>query len=373
VRDTDTVARVGGDEFAILQQGDSQPVEATALATRVMEALATPFIVGDRLIQIGASLGISLSANDTSESDLLLKNADIALRRAKSEGRGTYRFFEKEMDERMTARRALEMGLREALANGELEVHYQCIRNLERNEISGFEALLRWKHPERGMISPSEFIPLAEETDLIVPIGEWVLRQACAQAARWPANIKVAINLSPKQFKSPNIVQTVVGAIVAAGIAPHRVELEITETALLQENESTLDTLRQLQNFGVSIALDDFGTGYSSLSYLRSFPFNKLKIDRSFISALSVDSEHALPIVRAIIQMGASLGMSTTAEGVETEAQLEAIRGEVCTEVQGYLFSKPKPAHEIAELIASASVTTPLRRTRKRAARAAAR
>jgi diguanylate cyclase len=366
VRHEDTLARVGGDEFTILQQGGSQPIETTTVAERILDALSVPFSVEGQDVMVGASLGIALSAHGKNDPDELLRNADMALRRAKSEGRGTYCFFEKEMNERMTARRVLETGLRTALTNGEFELYYQPIQNLERNEISGLEALLRWKHPERGMISPTDFIPLAEETGLIVAIGEWVLREACMQAVRWPQHIKVAINLSPKQFKSPAIVQTVVSAVVAAGIAPSRVELEITETALLEESEQTLDLLRQLQNFGVRIALDDFGTGYSSLSYLRSFPFNKLKIDRSFVNALSNDAEHALPIVRAIIQMGRSLGMSTTAEGVETNAQLEAICAEGCTEVQGYLFSGPKPADEVAELLVPTSMPTPLRRNRKR-------
>jgi diguanylate cyclase (GGDEF)-like protein/PAS domain S-box-containing protein len=357
IRETDTVARMGGDEFVILQSAPGQPVEATALATRIVEALSAPFVVKDHQMVVGASVGIALSPGDGTEPEQLLKNADIALYRAKSEGRGTYRFFEKGMDVRMQARRALEMDLRKALVNGEFELYYQPIHDLGRNELCGFEALLRWIHPQRGMVSPAEIIPLAEETGFIVPIGEWVLREACAEADKWPPHLKVAVNLSPKQFKSRNLVQAVVNAIVASGLNPGRLELEITETALLSDSAATLETLRKLQNFGVRIALDDFGTGYSSLSYLRSFPFNKIKIDQSFINGLSDGSEEAVAIVRAVTQMGLSLGMSTTAEGVETASQLDIVRAEGCTEVQGYLFSSPQPAREIARMIAAAEPT----------------
>jgi EAL domain-containing protein (putative c-di-GMP-specific phosphodiesterase class I) len=225
---------------------------------------------------------------------------------------------------------------------------------LGRNALCGFEALLRWKHPQRGMVPPAEIIPLAEETGFILPVGEWVLREACAEAANWPSHLKIAVNLSPKQFKCRNLVQTVVNAIVASGMSPGRLELEITETVLLHDSAATLETLRKLQNFGIRIALDDFGTGYSSLSYLRSFPFDKIKIDRSFINGLSDGSPEAVAIVRAMTQMGLSLGMSTTAEGVETVAQRDIVRAEGCTEVQGYLYSLPKPAHEIAKMIAAA-------------------
>jgi diguanylate cyclase (GGDEF)-like protein len=351
LRETDTVARMGGDEFVILQIGDDQAVEATMLATRVIEALSAPFTIKDHQMVVGASVGIALSPTDGTEPEQLLKNADIALYRSKSEGRGTYRFFEKGMDIRMQARRALEMDLRKALVNGEFELHYQPIHELGRDELSGFEALLRWRHPQRGMVSPDEIIPLAEETGFIVPVGEWVLRQACADAAQWPSHLKIAVNLSPKQFKNQKLVQTVASAIVASGLIPSRLELEITETVLLSDGAATLDTLKKLQNFGVRIALDDFGTGYSSLSYLRSFPFNKIKIDKSFITGLSDGSAEAVAIVRAVSQMGLSLGMSTTAEGVETEAQLAVVRAEGCTEVQGYLFSGPKPAHEITMML----------------------
>jgi diguanylate cyclase (GGDEF)-like protein/PAS domain S-box-containing protein len=361
VGETDAVARMGGDEFAILQSAPGQPVEATELATRIVEALGAPFIVEEHQIVVGASLGIALSPGDGTEPEQLLKNADIALHRAKSEGRGTYRFFEKGMDVRMQARRSMEMDLRKALVNGEFELYYQSIHDLGRNRLCGFEALLRWNHPQRGMVSPAEIIPLAEETGFIVPVGEWVLRQACAEAANWPAHIKIAVNISPKQFKSRNLVQAIVNAVVASGLNPGRLELEITETALLSDSAATLEALRKLQSFGIRIALDDFGTGYSSLSYLRSFPFNKIKIDQSFVKSLSDGTEEAVAIVRAVTQMGLSLGMSTTAEGVETARQLDIVRAEGCNEVQGYLFSTPKPAHEIARMIAAAeaAIDTP--------------
>jgi diguanylate cyclase (GGDEF)-like protein/PAS domain S-box-containing protein len=358
VGETDAVARMGGDEFAILQSAPGQPVEATELATRIVEALGAPFIVEEHQIVVGASLGIALSPGDGTEPEQLLKNADIALHRAKSEGRGTYRFFEKGMDVRMQARRSMEMDLRKALVNGEFELYYQSIHDLGRNRLCGFEALLRWNHPQRGMVSPAEIIPLAEETGFIVPVGEWVLRQACAEAANWPPHIKIAVNISPKQFKSRNLVQAIVNAVVASGLNPGRLELEITETALLSDSAATLEALRKLQSFGVRIALDDFGTGYSSLSYLRSFPFNKIKIDQSFVKSLSDGTEEAVAIVRAVTQMGLSLGMSTTAEGVETAEQLDIVRAEGCNEVQGYLFSSPKPAHEIAKMIAAAEAGT---------------
>jgi predicted signal transduction protein with EAL and GGDEF domain len=361
VGETDAVARMGGDEFAILQSAPGQPVEATELATRIVEALGAPFIVEEHQIVVGASLGIALSPGDGAEPEQLLKNADIALHRAKSEGRGTYRFFEKGMDVRMQARRSMEMDLRKALVNGEFELYYQSIHDLGRNRLCGFEALLRWNHPQRGRVSPAEIIPLAEETGFIVPVGEWVLRQACAEAANWPPHIKIAVNISPKQFKSRNLVQAIVNAVVASGLNPGRLELEITETALLSDSAATLEALRKLQSFGVRIALDDFGTGYSSLSYLRSFPFNKIKIDQSFVKSLSDGTEEAVAIVRAVTQMGLSLGMATTAEGVETARQLDIVRAEGCNEAQGYLFSTPKPAHEIAKMIAAAeaAIDTP--------------
>jgi EAL domain-containing protein (putative c-di-GMP-specific phosphodiesterase class I) len=255
------------------------------------------------------------------------------------------------MDARVKARRTLEVDLRKALANGEFELYYQPIINVERQDVSGCEALLRWHHPERGLISPAHFIPVAEETGLIVPLGEWVLRQACAEAATWPHDIKVAVNLSPVQFKNQPLAQVVISALAASGLPSNRLELEITETALLQNNNATLHTLHQLRDLGVRIAMDDFGTGYSSLKYLRSFPFDKIKIDRSFVKDLSIEDD-APAIVQAIISLANSLRMTTTAEGVETERQLERLRAIGCVEMQGYLFSHPKPAAEIVRLFA---------------------
>ena len=356
VRSTDTIARLGGDEFAVLQNGSPQPVGATSLATRIIEVLSEPYLVSDHQIVVSASVGIALSPNDSVDAGQLLQSADLALYRAKHEGRSTYRFFEQGMDTRMRERRALEMDLRTALVNGEFELYYQPIVNLEHNHFSGFEALLRWNHPERGLVSPVEFISLAEETGLINPIGEWVLREACAEAAKWADPLKIAVNLSPCQFKNKNLVEVVFSAIASSGLAARRLELEITETVLFQDTDVTIGMLHQLQAVGVRIALDDFGTGYSSLSYLRSFPFDKIKIDRSFVNGLAQDSRESLAIVRAVSQMGASLGMCTTAEGVETESQLDAIRAEGCTEVQGYFFSAARPAHEIAKLLLNQAV-----------------
>jgi EAL domain-containing protein (putative c-di-GMP-specific phosphodiesterase class I) len=280
--------------------------------------------------------------------DELLRNADLALYRAKGDGRGAYRFFEPEMDAQMQARRGMEYDMRRALAAGEFEMHYQPVVNLARDAISGFEALLRWRHPQKGTISPATFIPVAEETGFIVALGDWAIRQSCVAAAAWPGHTKIAVNLSPAQFRSSGLVQTVVDALAASGLPAERLELEITETALLQENKATVDTLYQLRELGVRIALDDFGTGYSSLSYLRSFPFDRIKIDRSFIK--DIHRAGSLHIVRAVAALAKGLGMDTTAEGVETLEQRAAVKAEGCTEMQGFLFSRPRPAREIAEL-----------------------
>jgi predicted signal transduction protein with EAL and GGDEF domain len=300
-------------------------------------------------IVVDISIGISFAPFDASEPDQLLKNADMALYGAKADGRGVYRFFEPEMDARMRQRRELEMDLRRALVNGEFELHYQPLVNLQDNDITGFEALLRWRHPARGLVSPVEFIPVAEETGLIVPLGEWVLRQACTETAPWPGHLKVAVNLSPAQLKSRNLVQVVINALAAAGMAASRLQLEITESVLMQNTFATLGTLHQLRNLGVQIAMDDFGTGYSSLSYLRSFPFDKIKIDRSFIADLSNGAE-PLAIVHAVTNLAKSLSMISTAEGVETQQQLEKLQAVGCNEMQGYFFSHARPADEIVKL-----------------------
>ena len=354
IREGDGVARLGGDEFAVVQIGCDQPAEATQLAARIIDVLSVPYDLKNHHVVIGASIGVAVTPTDGSDPDQLLKNADLALYRAKGDGRGTYRFFEPGMDARAQARRVLETDLRTALKEGEFELYYQPIIQLGTDEITTFEALLRWNHPHRGMIPPLDFIPVAEASGLIVPLGTWVLRKACAEAASWSKPVRVAVNLSPMQFKSRDLAQTIFAAIAVSGLAPERLELEITESALLQDTEETLATLHQLRSFGVRISMDDFGTGYSSLSYLRSFPFDKIKIDQSFIHELSTRDD-CQAIVRAVTALGSSLGISTTAEGVETHEQLRLLRLEGCTEVQGYLFSPPRPASEVERLLSAKS------------------
>jgi len=352
VGEHDVVARLGGDEFAVIQTAADQPTGATALAQRLVECIAQSFQAEGHEIVVTTSIGIAVAPDDGNDPDQLLKSADVALYRAKEQGRNGFCFFEAGMDAKMQERRALETDLRRAIAAGEFELFYQPVINLEENVVTSFEALLRWRHPTRGLIAPADFIPLAEETALIIPIGEWVLRRACRDAATWPTDIKVAINLSPVQFRSKSLVASIMLAIASAGIAPSRVELEITETILLQNSEATLAVLHQLRALGVRVAMDDFGTGYSSLSYLRSFPFDKIKIDRSFVRDLERNQD-ALAIIRAVSGLGLNLGMVTTVEGVETKEQLDQIRAELCTEAQGYLFSTPQPAHEIPRLLST--------------------
>lgn len=348
VEEGDTVARLGGDEFAILQMSELEPSAAKALACRICDVLSQPFNLDNHQVVVGASVGIAIAPTDGGNPDQLLKNADMALYRAKNDGRGIYRFFEPEMDARMQARRCLELDLRRALEVSEFELHYQPLVDLRTNEIRGFEALLRWQHPLRGNVSPAEFIPVAEEIGLINPLGEWVLRKACMEAAHWPSHVKIAVNISPAQFRNEHLIQTVFSALAKSGIDARRLELEITEHALLQNNESTLKTLHSLRDMGVRIAMDDFGTGYSSLSYLRSFPFDKIKIDRSFVKDLS-EREDADVIVAAVADLSRNLGMETTAEGVETEAQRAKVLAAGYTEMQGFLFSRALPAREIGE------------------------
>jgi len=350
LREGDTLARLGGDEFAILQSSIKQPNDVIALADRIFEACQAPFDLDGNQVVVGTSIGIAIAPSDAVEADRLLKNADMALYRAKADGRGAYRFFEPEMDALMQARRALEVDLRKALVNGEFEVYYQPIISLENQAVTGVEALLRWNHPSRGFVAPSEFIPLAEETGLIVPIGEWVLRQACGEAVKWPSHVSLAVNLSPAQFRTRNLLQIVIGALAQSGISPQRLELEITESVLLVDNAATLETLHQLRNLGVRISMDDFGTGYSSLSYLRSFPFDKIKIDQSFIRNLAFNSD-SQAIVRAVTGLGSSLGMRTTGEGVETQAECDYLMRHGCTEAQGYFFSAPKSAARVLDLL----------------------
>ncbi|MEW6436145.1 MAG: EAL domain-containing protein [Pseudomonadota bacterium] len=350
VREVDTVSRLGGDEFAILQSGLEKPEDAVLLARRIVEILSVPYEIDGNRLTISVSIGIAVAPGDGMAYDKLLKSADVALYLAKADGRATWRFFEPEMDVRLQMRRALELDLRDALANNEFEVYYQPIFDLRENRIGGFEALLRWNHPTRGQVSPAEFISLAEEIGLIVPLGEWVLRTACAEAATWPKYIKLAVNVSVVQFKNDQFVSMVTSSVRAAGLAARRLELEITESLLLTNTNATLAKLHQLRDFGVHIAMDDFGTGYSSLSYLRSFPFDKIKIDQSFIRAMS-DKDGSRALVRAMTAMGSSLGIRTTAEGVETQEQLAWLRAAGCDEAQGYLFSRPVPSNKIQRLL----------------------
>ena len=346
VRENDLVARIGGDEFAILQFSADQPKEAELLAQRIVQTLCQPFEINGQRAVVGVSIGIAIATERNTSADLLLKNADMALYRAKADGRSCFRFFEPEMDAQAQARRTIELDLREALKQNELQVWYQPIFNLARNRVSGFEALLRWEHRELGMIPPAQFIPLAEELGLIVPIGEWVLQQATQDAAGWPDGLKVAVNLSPVQFRDDRLVQTVEQALQRSGLVPDRLELEITESVLLQDNDSVLATLLRLRALGLRTVLDDFGTGYSSLSYLRNFPFDKLKIDQSFVREMETRPD-CRAIVNSVADLAMQLGITTTAEGVETAEQLEQVRLAGCSEVQGFFFDAPRPAKDL--------------------------
>lgn len=352
VRGADTVARLGGDEFAIVQAALYTPHDATVLASRLVEMLAQPFGIDGHQITIGASVGIAFGPADGTDADELMKNADLALYRAKFEGRGTYRLFHSAMDAEMQERRLLELDLRYALQRGEFELLYQPLIDLHTQATAGFEALLRWRHPVRGTVPPGAFIPLAEEIGAIIPIGEWVLRQACLAAASWPDDLRVSVNLSPVQFKARDLVGTVRAVLQDSGLAPDRLELEITETVMLEDTAATLATLHELRGLGVRIAMDDFGTGYSSLSYLRCFPFDRIKIDQSFVRELGRQRD-CDAIVRAVIALGGELGMATTAEGVETPEQLRVLAQAGCSDIQGYLFSRPVPFDQIPILLKS--------------------
>jgi diguanylate cyclase (GGDEF)-like protein len=350
VREVDTLARLGGDEFAIIQVGVRQPNDAESLANRIIAAFREPFDVDGHQVMAGASIGVTIAPGDSVSYETLMRDADIALYLAKTEGRGTVRFFEPEMDARIHIRRMLELDLRNAIARNEFELYYQPLVSLIMNKIIGFEALLRWHHPVRGLVSPLDFIPVAEETGMIVAIGEWALRTACVEAATWPDDLSVAVNLSAVQFKQGDIIATVEAALALSGLRPKRLELEITESVFLRDTVGTLAALHRLRAMGIGVALDDFGTGYSSLSYLHSFPFNKIKIDQSFVRDLLTNKE-SLSIVRAVTGLGKSLGIKTIAEGVETLEQLNRLRDKGCTEAQGYFFSRPRPAGELPLLI----------------------
>lgn len=347
----DLVARLGGDEFAIVQIGAGQPESAAAVATQIIQSLNAPHIVEGHLLVVSTSIGIAIAPSDGSDPETLMKNSDLALYAAKADIRGRYRFFEPAMNTRMQERRALEVGLRKSLSGSDFELYYHPILDLGTDRISGCEALLRWNHPERGLVSPAEIIPAAESSGLIVPIGEWVLREACREATTWPANLKVAVNLSAVQFKSRNLTQSVVSALAASGLAPARLELEITESVLIADAQAVLEVLKQLREVGVRIALDDFGTGYSSLSYLRSFPFHKIKIDRCFVRDITRGVPSSIAILRTVAQLGRTLGMTTTAEGVETEEQQDIVRAEGYCESQGHLLSPPVAASAVRRLI----------------------
>jgi diguanylate cyclase (GGDEF)-like protein len=350
VREIDFVARLGGDEFAIIQTAVGNLTDVTDLVARLHDAIRQPYNCLGHHIVTDASIGIAVAPADGSEIDQLVKNADLAMYDAKAAGRRTYRFFESQMDSKAKARRELELDLRGAIDNSSFELHYQPVVDLATNEVTCFEALLRWRHPERGMISPADFIPVAEETGLINQIGDWVLTTACAEAAKWPNEIRLAVNVSPVQFKSGTLALKVTAALAASGLAANRLELEITEAVLIRDDEAALAVLHQLRAIGVSIALDDFGTGYSSLSYLQRFPFDKIKIDRSFIRDVAQPGGSST-IIQAVVNIARSRDMTTTAEGVETQEQLDALRTLGCTQMQGYLFSAAVPASAIPRLL----------------------
>jgi diguanylate cyclase (GGDEF)-like protein len=349
-REGDTVARLGGDEFAIVLLNVDTPSEINALAMRVIEVVGLAYEVDGHLINIGTSIGMALAPLDGSSSHELLRNADTALYGAKANGRGTCCFFEADMNATLRSRRALELGLRQAILQEEFQLHYQPLVDAHLRQVTGFEALIRWYHPERGIVPPDQFISVAESCGLIGEIGRWVLHRACLDAASWPGRIKVAVNLSPLQFKDKHLVESVRAALKESGLPAGRLELEITESVLLHDSDAVLSILHRIKALGVQVSMDDFGTGYSSLSYLRSFPFDKIKIDRSFIKDLPHD-KNSVAIVRAVVGLSATFGMSVVAEGVETDQQARILAQEDCTQLQGYLFSRPVPASDVPMLI----------------------
>jgi len=350
LREQDTLARLNSDEFAVIQSGLARPEDAVLLARRLLEAIGEPYLLDGHSVVIGASIGIAMAPGDGEESEKLLKHADMALSRAKNDSRGTFSFFESGMDARAQGRRKIEIDLRDAIQGEVLRPYYQPLIDLSSGRITGFEALVRWPHPERGMVSPAEFIPVAEETGLINALGGLMLRRACMDAVLWPDDVRVAVNLSPLQFRAGNLLSVVMEVLKQSGLPAKRLELEITETLLLEKSSQVLATLHALRALGVRISMDDFGTGYSSLSYLRSFPFDKIKIDQSFVRGLGTNND-AQAIVRAIISLGVGLGVTITAEGVETEAELACLRSEGCHEGQGFLFSHARPNAEIVAML----------------------
>jgi diguanylate cyclase (GGDEF)-like protein len=341
-RCNELVARLGGDEFAIVQCGGSQPDHANRLTQRILAVLAEPFEIAAETVRITGSVGLALYPADAARPEDLIKNADVALYRAKAEGRGGARFYEAAMDESLRQRRQLDADLRQAIARRQLGVHYQPLADLESGRIVGFEALLRWTHPKLGEVSPATFIPLAEESGIILKLGEWVLREACSEAARWTPPLKLSVNLSPVQFAQGDLAGLVETVVAETGLDPARLDLEVTEGLLIKDAERAIAILERLKALGVKISMDDFGTGYSSLSYFRMFPFDKVKIDQSFIHDM-IDNPQARAIIRSVIGLGRGLGMPVVAEGVETNEQLDALRAEGCDQVQGYLISRPGP------------------------------
>jgi diguanylate cyclase (GGDEF)-like protein len=350
-RGSDLVARVGGDEFVIVQHGVSDVADAERLATRIVDLVGRTYVLEGHTVNIGVSVGVALQKEQTQARDIV-RDADLALYEAKRAGKARYRLFEAGMSVALQERRELEIDLRRALALKQFDLHFQPFMELETNKVRGFEALLRWSHPVRGNVPPLAFITIAEETGLIVKIGEWVLRSACLAASSWPDEMIVAVNVSALQFRADNLLSTVQDALSGAGLPAHRLELEITESALLDDAANVVETLKELHGLGVKISMDDFGTGYSSLSYLQKFPFDKIKIDRSFVAE---DTEDSRAILSAVAGLGASLGVAITAEGVETAEQLEKIRGHNCTHVQGYFTGRPMHSDRIGDFLGAYS------------------
>jgi diguanylate cyclase (GGDEF)-like protein len=352
LRPNDVLARLGGDEFAIVVPTVESRNALEALAGRLNAVISQPYEIDSRRIRSSISIGIAVGPPDGNNAEDLLMAADLALYAVKASARGTFGFYKRFMNEGINDRRQVEMDLREAVEKDELELHYQPIVDLQRNVITGFEALARWRHPVKGMVPPAVFIPVAEDTGLIVALGTWALTQACRTAAQWPDDLKIAVNLSPVQFSGPDLYSTIKSVLVETGLAPQRLELEITERLFIEDSEKTLSTLHRLKELGVRIAMDDFGTGYSSLKYLRSFPYDKIKVDRTFVSDLVAGTEHVV-IVQAVVSIARALGMTTTAEGVETDGQKQFLAALGCDEAQGYLFSAPVPVDNVADIIAA--------------------
>jgi diguanylate cyclase (GGDEF)-like protein len=350
LRSNDELARLGGDEFAIMVPSLDSCREVEMLASRLVQAVDQPYEIDGYQIRSSISIGIAVGPGDGDTPDDLLIAADLALYAVKAGGRGSYKFYHSSMSKEFNERRQMEVDLRDAIERKDLQLYYQPIVDLRRDVITGFEALVRWDHPTKGIVSPTAFIPVAEDSGLILQLGEWVLAEACRRAADWPDTLRIAVNLSPVQFSDPNLLRTIERVLADTGLAPGRLELEITERVFMDSGEATLTALRRLKHLGIRISMDDFGTGYSSLSYLRSFPFDKIKVDRVFVSDLGFDTEHIV-IVQAVVSIATALGMIATAEGVETEEQRRVLAGLGCDEAQGYLFGEPVPGEGLTELL----------------------